>query len=177
VRHTSPTFAGLTLTAATLTWTVASWVQAQVVERTGPRRLVTAGLVLVLLGLAGITALLAHGVPVWLAPVAWAVAGFGMGLSYAPISLTALGWASPGQEGRASSAVQLLDVLGTALGTGIAGAAVAVGDAHTGDLRPGLTVGFVLAGAVAVVGITLRRRLPLRTSPPGREQPEGATPT
>ena len=39
------------------------------------------------------------GVPVWEAFVAWSVAGLGMGLTYAPLSLMMLRAAPPGREG------------------------------------------------------------------------------
>ena len=64
-------------------------------------------------------------VPVWEAFVAWSVAGFGMGLSYAPLSLMMMRAAPPGREGWASASLNLADVLGIALGVGIGGAAVA----------------------------------------------------
>ncbi len=87
--------------------------------------------------------------PVWAALVAWTVAGFGIGIAYSPISLTALGWARPGNEGRVSASVQLCDVLGTALGTGVAGAAVAIVHQHGGAARLGLGLAFATAAGVA----------------------------
>ena len=73
-------------------------------------------------------------------PVAWAVptfaiAGLGMGLAYAPLSLIVLREAAPEIQGSASSALSLSDTLGTALGTGVSGAIVAAGLRSAGDLR------------------------------------------
>ena len=110
------------------------------------------------------TTLLSHGTPVWLGPVMWGVAGLGIGLAYAPISVTVLHDASPGQEGQASSALALTDVLGTALGTGTGGAAVAFGHAHGWDPRAGLAFAFAIAVVVAIAGATLARRIPSRLS-------------
>jgi len=165
IRHTSVTFAGITLTVSTIAWTVASWVQARVVHRRGPRLLIASGLALVVLGLAGMASLLWSAVPVWVALVAWSVSGFGIGLAYSVISLTALGWANPGEEGRASASVQLSDVLGTALGTGVAGAAVAIVHQHHRDPRLGLGLAFAVAGAVAMLGVAVSPRLPAQTAP------------
>src|SRR5262249_32853480 len=53
---------------------------------------------------------------------AWTVAGLGMGLAYAPISLMMLRKAPPGQEGRSSASLNLADGLGTAIGIGVGGA-------------------------------------------------------
>jgi MFS family permease len=166
VRHTSTTYAGLTLTVATLTWTGGAWVQARVIQRSGPRVLIRSGLALVILGLVGFTAILSHAVPVVMAPVAWGVAGLGMGLAYSPTSLTTLGWAIPGQEGKASSAVQLTDVLGTSLGTGVSGAAIAIVHQNAGDPRLGLVIAFGVAAVVGLAGLALSPRLPDRTTPP-----------
>ena len=68
-------------------------------------------------------------VPIGVAFVAWAVAGFGMGISYSPVSLVVLAEAPAGGEGTASASLQLCDVLGIALGTGVSGAIVAAGAA------------------------------------------------
>ena len=48
--------------------------------------------------------------------LAWGVAGLGMGLSYAPLSLVVLAEAPEGAEGTASAALQLCDTLGVRLG-------------------------------------------------------------
>jgi MFS family permease len=164
VRHTSTTYAGLTLTAATIAWTAGSWVQARLVGQVGPRVLIRSGQAVVLAGVAGFAALLLPGVPVALAPVFWGVAGLGIGVAYAPTTLTALGWSPAGQEGKGSAAVQLTDVLGTALGTGTAGAAVAIATQHGHGPRLGLAFAFGSAALVAVLGLLVSPRLPTRTT-------------
>jgi MFS family permease len=172
IRHTTPTYAGVTLTVSTIAWTVGSWVQSRAIQRRTPRILVATGLVLVLAGLGAMASLLWPAVPVWMALVAWTVAGFGIGLAYSPISLTALGWARAGSEGRVSASVQLCDVLGTALGTGAAGAAVAIVHQHGGPARLGLGLAFALASVVGVMALAVAPRLPSTTSPPGAVEGE-----
>ena len=135
-----------------------------------PGGLIAIGLALVLAGLVAMASLLWPAVPVWIALVAWTVAGFGIGLAYSPISLTALGWARPGEEGRVSASVQLCDVLGTALGTGVAGAAVAIVHQHGGPI-PGSASGLAFAVAVAVVGLLALAVTPRLPSP---RRPEAA---
>ena len=76
---------------------------------------------------------------------AWTVAGLGMGLAYAPLSLMMLQKALPGQEGQASASLNLADVLGTAIGIGVGGAAVAA--AAGPDLRVGIAAAFAAAAA------------------------------
>jgi MFS family permease len=160
IRHTSTTYAGLTLTVSTVAWTAGAWVQARAMARRGPRLLIACGLALVIAGLTGMASLLWPSVPLWAAPLAWTVAGFGIGVAYSPISVTALGLAGRGQEGRVSASVQLSDVLGTAFGTGVAGAAVAVVHQHGSDPRLGLALAFAAAVAVGLVGLAVTPRLP-----------------
>jgi MFS family permease len=97
-------------------------------------------------------------VPPALAVVAWAMAGAGIGIAYAPLTVTTLDRAAPGEEGRATSALQLCDVLGQALGTGVAGAIVA-GAGRMGH-GPGVALAFSFAIAVAHTGVIVGARLP-----------------
>jgi MFS family permease len=162
VRGTSTTFAGIALTAGTLTWTAASWVQARYVDRVGPRRLVVAGFAFVAAGNVVLTATLFDAVPASTGVLAWAIAGFGMGLAYAPLSLTVLAAAPAGQEGAATAALQLSDVLGVALGTGLSGAVVTIGEAWPHAPRGALLIAFPIMAAVALGGHIAARRLPTK---------------
>jgi len=158
VRHRSPVLAGLAVTGATLAWTAGAWAQARLSDAWEGRRLVRIGLVIILAGIAGMVLALQPAVPVAEGLAAWTVAGLGMGLAYAPLSLMMLQKALPGQEGRASASLNLADVLGTAIGIGVGGAAVAA--AAGSDLRLGITAAFGAAAAVAVVALAFTRRLP-----------------
>jgi hypothetical protein len=90
---------------------------------------------------------------------AWTVAGFGIGLAYAPISLMMLREAPPGREGWASASLNLTDVLGTAVGIGVGGAAVAAA-VHSGrPVAAGVAVAFAASAAVGLVGLAVTRRL------------------
>ena len=164
VRHTSTTFAGLTLTVATVTWTAGSWVQARLAPVRTARALVSGGLIVVAVGIAGMASLLSLSVPVWAAPLAWGVAGFGIGVAYSPTSLIVLGFAEPSRVGEASAGLQLSDLLGTALGTGLSGAAVAIAHQRGAGNRDGLLGAFAAAVAVALVGVWSSRRLPAVTN-------------
>jgi MFS family permease len=158
VRHAPTTLAALALTASTLMWTAGSWVQARCIARWGPRRLVRPGECLVALGLGAMCVVLLPSVPTALAIVAWALAGAGIGTAYAPLSVTTLDLAAAGEEGRATSALQLCDVLGQAIGTGVAGAIVA-GTSRIGH-GPGVALAFSFAIAVALTGIIVGAWLP-----------------
>ena len=167
--HGAPTWvAGLALTGATLSWTTGAWVQQRLVVRRGPRWLVRRGFAVIAVGIAAMTVALGS-VPVGAVVVAWTIGGLGMGLSYAPISVTVLGTAAPGQEGRASASLQLTDVLGVSLGTGLAGVFVALGEGRDWATSSSLTIAFLVTLAVAVGGVVAAGRLPSRL--PGVDAP------
>src|SRR5262245_20533405 len=139
--------AGLALTAAALTWTAGAWVQARQAKRGTRAALVGAGAGLVACGIVIVGTVLLDATPLPVAGFGWAVVGLGMGIAHATISLTVIEQAPAGEEGAATSAMQLANVLGVALGAGIGGALVALGT--TRGWRP--VTGFVFAFSVMVV--------------------------
>ncbi|HVM09497.1 MAG TPA: MFS transporter [Acidimicrobiales bacterium] len=161
LRDQPATFAGIALTVSTLTWTAGAWLQDKRGHVWGRRTLVVAGLGVLVAGIASTLLLVFDEVPVGLAVVTWAVAGLGMGMVYSGLSLIVLAEAAVGEEGRASSSLQLAEQICIAMGTGLAGAAVAAAD-RSGRLLPGLAVAFGLATAAAVAGNVSARRI--RTS-------------
>ncbi len=162
VRHESVTYTGVVLTASTLSWTAAAWVQQHFVHRRGPRFFVRLGFGLIAVGIAGVAAGLSTSVPVGTIVVSWSIGASGMGCAYAPLSLVMLDAAEPGREGAASASLQLSDQLGFALGTGVAGAAVALGEVSGWVESSSLLLGAAITGTVAVLGLVLARRLPPR---------------
>ena len=167
IRHHTPVYAGVAVTGATLSWTAGAWVQARLNDTWEGRRLIRIGLVIVLASIAGMVVALQPAIPAWSALVAWTVGGLGMGLAFAPISLMMLREAPPGQEGRVSASLNLADVLGTAIGIGIGGAAVAASTGH--DLRAGVTAAFAAAAlaGVTALAVTGRRAHARPGAPPG----------
>jgi MFS family permease len=166
VKHHSPALAGVAVTGATLAWTAGAWLQSRLNGRWEARRLVRYGLVVIVTGLAAMALVLLPSTPVEVGVAAWTVAGFGIGLAYAPISLLMLREAPAGREGWASASLSLADVLGTALGIGAGGAAVAAATAHGWPLRDGVAVAFAIAGAGAIGLSVASRRLPRSLADP-----------
>ncbi len=164
LHHRSVTEAGIVLTAAALTWTAGSWVQARFVAVVGPRRLCTVGLGLVAAGVAGVGTLDWASTPWWVAFVAWGVAGAGMGLSYATATLVVLSSAGAGRQGGPIAALQVLVTLGVAVGSGVGGAALALSVALGHGRAPGLRVLDAVAVVATVVGLGLTVTMP-RTVP------------
>ena len=174
VRGTSTLYAGLVYASGALTWTVGSWLQARLMSTWGAARLVRLGSVVLIGSLAVYAAGLWSAVPVWTWFLGSMLAGFGMGTAYSPLSVVTLGEAAVGGEGAASTALQLSDVLGVALGTGVAGAFVAFGERLVATNAPALlavagmcmaVLALVVAGAGRLVQATAPEAAAERSSP------------
>lgn len=159
VRHTTTSFAGLALTAATLTWTAGSWIQAHMVRQTGPRWLIRAGLLTIAVGVALTIAVVMTDAPVVLGLLAWGIAGLGIGLAYAALSLLVLDEAPPGQEGSASAAMQIANNVGIALATGLGGILIAALSHEDTTSSESLALQFALMTAVLLVALAVAHRL------------------
>jgi len=164
VRGQSNTMAGIVLTAATISWTAGAWIQARLAAHRSHRGLATVGLLLTVGGIAGTTSVLSRAVPVWMATIMWGITGLGMGLAYSTTTLVVLNSAPRGREGVASSAMQLANVLGVALGTGLAGDVLAL--AMTAGRSEATGVGLVNLMTVIIggLGVMAARGLPGRPS-------------
>ena len=160
VRHHTPALASVAVTGATLAWTAGAWLQSRLNGRWAPRRLVRCGVLIVAIGLAAMALVLLPATPVAVGLAAWTVAGFGIGLAYAPITLLMLGEAPPGREGWAAASLSLADVLGAALGIGAGGAAIATVTGRGGPLAAGVAVAYAIAGIGAIGLAAASRRLP-----------------
>jgi MFS family permease len=158
-RGLSAVVAGVVLTVATVSWTAGSWIQARGSERWSTDRFVRVGFLVVILGLASFSVILIPAVPVAWAVPTFAVAGLGMGLAYAPLSLIVLREAPAEIQGSASSALSLSDTLGTALGTGVSGAIIAASVRMTDGSAEGLAAAFGVAILVGIGGLLLTGRL------------------
>jgi MFS family permease len=168
LRHHTPVVAGLAVTGSTLAWTAGSWVQARMSSRWEGRRLIRIGLSVVLIGICGLTLMLSSQVSIVEGIIAWTVAGFGMGVMYAPTTLLMLSAAPAGREGWASASLNLADVLGSALGIGIGGAAISAAVGLRLPLATGIATAFAITAVAAVAGLAVSGRLPLRLGQAGQ---------
>jgi MFS family permease len=151
--------AGLAIAGGSLTWTAGAWVQARGARVRGYAFFVRAGFAAIAVGTVLFSIGLDRSLPVVVAFVAFGLTGFGMGLAYAPQSLIVLHEAAAAEQGSATSALSLADLLGTALGTGLTGAILAAG-LRSGDTTGGaLLPAFLLAAVVGAVGFALSGRL------------------
>jgi MFS family permease len=161
VHGTSLTVAGLSVTAATFSWTAGAWVSERILPRVGPRALVRGGLCWIVVGNVLIAMVLWPGTASLIAGLVGSVlAGLGIGLGYSVVSVTMLGYAEPGREGATASSLSLTDTLGAALATGLSGAFIALGAAHGWEPRTGVLLAYTLPTLTGVAGIFAASRLP-----------------
>ncbi len=163
IRGQNTIIAGIALTAATLSWTAGSWLQAHLAPKQGRRMLVLIGLLIVAVGNVGNASILIPGVPALVAIVAWGVGGLGMGLAYSTISLVVLETAPKDQVGSASASMELSAVLGEALGTGVGGVIIAFTVGTGRSQSWGIAVIDILVIAVTGLACLTAIRLPGRT--------------
>ncbi len=169
VRHRGVGFAGLSLTAGALTWTAGAWFTARM-QRVPVTLRVRAGFLCVGLGITLALIGLQPRVPIAIFPLAWVFAGLGMGLGYQGLALVVIGGADVADDdnddtaptGFIVAARQIFDTLGTATGTGAAGAIVAVAAASAHPTKEALTITFILMIGVTLFGAAVSGRVQAR---------------
>jgi len=150
-RGLSPTAAGAVLTSAALGWSAGSWWQGR--RSTRERHLfVRDGFAAVAVAVLGLAIVALPGVSGWLAAPVWLLGGLGMGLAMPTISVLTMAFARPGEQGFASSALQICDVLFGGVCTGFAGVLVVVITGGGGSLSSALLLANVLLAGIAVGG-------------------------
>ncbi len=159
-RDTPATLTGVVFTATTVAWSAGTWFQARRIDRAGPRRFIAIGFALVALGSLLTLLAVAPEVPPEISIVTWSLTGIGMGFAYSALTLVVLRRSAPAEQGAASSALQLSDILGTALGAGVGGAITAIGERNGGDgLGWALGIVFLMTVGVALAGLLASRRV------------------
>lgn len=139
--------AGWVLTIGAVAWSAGSWLAAHWAAIADETVRVRLGAVLLTTGVGGFATVGLAAVPVLLPMAFWGVAGLGIGMSYSTLSVLALGYAPPGQEGRISSALQLNDHLVQSTTLALSSVAFAM----AGSDPVGAAVPLVLAAGVLSV--------------------------
>ncbi|MCV0402749.1 MAG: MFS transporter [Chloroflexi bacterium] len=173
VRGASVTIGGLALSAAAVSWSTGSWLQARAASAGIRRTLVVTGAALIGLGIVVTSLVLLPELPIAVAALGWAVAGLGMGLAYSMLALLVLETAEPGQEGFSSSGLQLMFTLGTAFGAGAGGAIVALADAGRLELPTAIGIVDAIMLAMALFAVVIAVRVPHRQArrpPPNADE-------
>jgi MFS family permease len=147
--------AGLALSTGAVLWSCGSAVQARIGGAGRRRRGLQAGFVAVAAGTAAIAAQMVWGHSAWIVMAGWAVAGFGIGLSFPMLSVLTLSLSAPAEQGGNASALQLSDALGSSAVLAMAGALFSLAGAG-GPL--GYVLVLALATSLASAGALLGRR-------------------
>ncbi|MEV4611031.1 MFS transporter [Kitasatospora sp. NPDC049258] len=181
----APSAAGIAGLPSTAMIVAAAPVAGALTARYGPRPPLVAGLTLCAVALAGLSAYGEHArYPQYL----WVllVMGFGMGLTFAPVSITVMRRVEPARAGMASATVNTLRELGGVIGVVVLGAILASrlppGPAGPGTDGPAFVEGLhlalrcgsaALAGTAALVALLLRPR-PATPTAPAADRPTPA---
>jgi MFS family permease len=160
-RDRSTLMASVAVTLTTVSWTIGAWIQQRWIAGLGEAWFVRTGYLLLApgVGLAAVAALL-DGAPFWLIHVGGVGAGLGMGFAYSAHAQLTFRSVDEREVGAATASLQLCDNLGIALGTGVVGAVVALGDDLGWAPGAAVAIAWVVPVAVAASGAMLSRRLP-----------------
>lgn len=149
--------AGIALTTGALGWSAGSFLQSRRTAEPHRRiRLAAAGVTAgILLSLFAVLPWMTG----WVAVPAWIVAGFGMGLGMATISVTALKQSPVNEQGANSAALTVTDMLGSALAIGIGGALINLIGHSSTQIATGFLVICLLMAVVGLSAVVLAGRI------------------
>jgi MFS family permease len=146
------TQAGLILSIGALSWSFGSGLQGRIVRDRWRQRGLKGGFVVVAVGMVLITTRVFVGHSALVLGFGWALAGFGIGLSFPMLSVLTLGLSPQEEQGRSASALQMSDAMCTSAVLALAGALfLVVGGAGAA----GFALVLVLATVLALVGAQL----------------------
>ncbi len=165
-RGLTPTFAGLSLAGAGLTWALGSWIQARPRLEPVRERLVRIGMLLSGSAIAAVPLALDRSVSTWVVAIAWCVGGLGMGLAISALSVLMLRLSPAAEAGVNSAALQVSDALSNIVMVAAAGTAfTALGggspaaSSHPSSHVAAFAAVFLPAAAVALTGVAISPRL------------------
>jgi MFS family permease len=159
VRDQTATIGGAALAVAGITWAAGSWLQARRAHIWSSQGVIIGGLALVVVGVIGAALSAWAAVPAAVAIAAWAVAGLGMGLAYQTVTLAVFRAAQENEMGGAVASMEISNVLGVAVGTGIEGAVIAIGDSAGWQTSLSVAIIFGLMAGVTVVAMLFARQV------------------
>ena len=155
----SPTAAAVPLMVAGPAWAIGSWWQGRPrVAETGRRHVIRAGFLFVGLGAVLVALAAQPDLPGGLAYLAWSVAGLGAGLAMSSVSVLLLDFTTPADRGSDSAALQIADVVSSAVTTGIGGVLIAAAASGLLGYTAAFTALDLTMAALAVIGAALASR-------------------
>jgi hypothetical protein len=151
-RGLSPAAAGLSITVAAVTWSLGSWLVSRTWLPWSRATWIGTGGALITAGILVTGAVAVPAVPVAVAYGGWVLAGLGIGLVYPLLSVLLLDLSPPAEHGVNSTALQLAETLGAAVGLSVGGLlfGALLGRSATWGYLACFGSAAVLAAAVAV---------------------------
>lgn len=156
-----PLAAGMPLAFSGVGWALGSWWQGRdkrVDDAARRIRLLRTGFALVVICALGLVVVVQPGSPAWLVFPAWAVGGFGGGLTMASANVLLLRYTNDRDRGADSAALQLSDATASALTTGIAGMLVAAAARDVLGYTTAFTLLNLTMAVLAAVGVLVAGR-------------------
>ncbi|MDN5795371.1 MAG: MFS transporter [Intrasporangium sp.] len=157
-RGLTPTLAGAVLTVGALGWSLGSWVQGNEAFAEAKPQLVTVGGACLAAGIALLAIVAASDLHWLVLAVGSVLMGLAMGLATSSTSVLTLALSPTEEHGRASSSLNLSDVLGAVLGISLSGAVfAALHDPHGSDVDVFVLMWALLAAIASLVIASGRR--------------------
>ena len=153
----TPSLAGLALSVAGISWSLASWVQGRFSAALSHPFTVRSGATAVVVGVVGVLIVALLGLPPWVVIIAWAVAGGGMGFSYPRLNVLTLSYSTPDNQGFNSSALSIADATGAAVS--VAATAIVFTALTAGGPVVAIVGCFALALAFGLGGLVMAPRV------------------
>ncbi len=161
VLHMSPVKTGVGYLAIALTAVVSSGVSQALVTKLGVKPVLSTGMLFLGGGLVYLTQISAHGSYWHDLFIPFLLIGMGLGFSFVPISIAALGGIEPSEAGLASGLINASQQVGGALGLAILATVSTSRITHlagggkptSSDVVSGYTLAFWVAAAVAAVAL------------------------
>lgn len=147
---------GLAIAAASISWTLGSWLQDKFDKPNtlNRSRRILLGSSLMTLGLASqLITLYTTTNPLIITLIGWTITGLGIGLSHSTSSVLAFALAPKGEEGHVSAGLQLVDSFLAALATGIGGALFAYAMQQQLGEQFGIMLAFCFSLVLALISI------------------------
>ncbi|MFI6322508.1 MFS transporter [Nonomuraea sp. NPDC050556] len=149
-RGMTPTGAGIVLTVGALGWSTGSWIKGR--GSIGNLAALRGGATMIAVGIALMAVVLIPSVPIWLAYIAMAISGLGIGALHPTVSVLVLEMSREGEEGQNSAAVGVGESVFTVVAVAVSGALfTAAGDSYL--------IGFLFTFVLAVLAILVAPRL------------------
>jgi MFS family permease len=153
---------GIAIAAGAISWTIGSWLQERLEQRSArPRSFrIRLGTSLLTLGLTlQMLALYTPVLPLLITLFSWMLAGLGIGLAHSTSTVLALSLAPKGEEGSVASALQVADQFTSAVSAGLGGAFLALATGAGLAEEHGIAYAIVLSSTLGILSIVAALRI------------------